>query len=679
VDFDAHKALCFVGFLFKLWRHMPFKLEKSGNGYFVVDDKGKKYSDEPLSKKRATAQMRALYANVPEAKELSKIAKKESELDLIPPQGVIDNVKLGMRLKANNIGVGTGMANVRSESLLEGEKQEPGTLYRMSVYFNRNRKTKDDDRVTWLLMGGDAGDNWTKETVKELSEIRREKMLIEELTEVFDEQEGEYETPIGPVLAEEYEPELEEMEEEFIPEMVENTGIMVAFFIPQENSIDLADSVPMPVPAYEMHITLAYLGDINDTDIDKADLLSAVGKFASNYYCVSGKTNGFGRFHGVAGGDDVIYANFDSPDIPSFRESLVNCLSNAGIQVSKDHGFVPHITLSYIGVDDETPDVHIPDMGIKFDTIFVAWGDERIPFKLMPKVVYAVKEFVNGLLGHKEKKLKKEKDGTHPPAHYLVVEEKEKPATWHLPVYTADGKLDHNRMGAAWAALHKGFRGSKYEGPKRGEAINKLVKLYEQEEMAVPVEITKEQRAMGGPVEPHMTYIVGDATPEIFVPSKSKEFDEVLEVAYKAEKEDRGMVVYKQSDGQYRWVTISSNGFRDRDGEIVSTKALEEDCDRADREKDYGPLRWWHVPGLDIGDCDFNMVHGHMLIESGTFRDPEIAERVKEEQDGLEISIGFTHPSSEPDDEGVFGKIRRFERSLVPKGRVSNRFTAVII
>ena len=132
-------------------------------------------------------------------------------------------------------------------------------------------------------------------------------------------------------------------------------------------------------------------------------------------------------------------------------------------------------------------------------------------------------------------------------------------------------------------------------------------------------------------------------------------------------------------DGKPRWTTLSSSAFRDRDREIVSTKALLNDIQRADLDGNYGPLRFWHLPGVDIGDCDFNMLHGHILIESGTFRDPIVAQSVKEQADKLEVSIGFIHPSVEPDGDGVYHTIRRFERSLVPKGRVSNRTTQLIV
>jgi hypothetical protein len=137
--------------------------------------------------------------------------------------------------------------------------------------------------------------------------------------------------------------------------------------------------------------------------------------------------------------------------------------------------------------------------------------------------------------------------------------------------------------------------------------------------------------------------------------------------------------IFKDASGRDRWVAQSSTAFQDRDKEIVSTKALADDCAFADATGSYGPLRWWHMPGLDLGDCDFNAMHGRVLIESGTFRTPAIAQKVAAAADGLEISLGFLHLPSEPDADGVFHHIRRFERSLVPRGKASNRFTAFTV
>jgi 2'-5' RNA ligase len=140
-------------------------------------------------------------------------------------------------------------------------------------------------------------------------------------------------------------------------------------------------------------------------------------------------------------------------------------------------------------------------------------------------------------------------------------------------------------------------------------------------------------------------------------------------------KDASAFSVFKDATGRWRWLMVSSSAYIDRDGEIVSTKALSDDCDRADLTQRYGPLRVWHVPGWDIGDCDFNAMHGPFLIESGTLRDeafgPPLARAAKE----LGVSLGFYHPKTQPDEEGVYHQIFRFERSILPWDSASNLFT----
>jgi len=148
--------------------------------------------------------------------------------------------------------------------------------------------------------------------------------------------------------------------------------------------------------------------------------------------------------------------------------------------------------------------------------------------------------------------------------------------------------------------------------------------------------------------------------------------------------------VFKEASGRLRWVMLSSNSFQDTDREIVSQAALERDVDRSDKERNYGPLRWWHVgnpdkvtrspgQGVDIGACDFRAMQGRVLVESGTFVNERIGEAIKQRADTLAGSIGFFHPLMQPDSEGVFTEIHTFERSLLPRGRASNQLTALTV
>ena len=146
------------------------------------------------------------------------------------------------------------------------------------------------------------------------------------------------------------------------------------------------------------------------------------------------------------------------------------------------------------------------------------------------------------------------------------------------------------------------------------------------------------------------------------------------------ERRLRGQVsVFKDLAGNWRWVLFSSTAYRDLEGEIVSRKSIMNDINRSEKDGDFGPLRWWHMPGVDIGDCDWRALHGTVLLESGTFRDPQVAKAVKANAKSLQCSIGFYHPPSEPDGEGVFHNIRTYERSLVPAGRAANPFTKLFV
>lgn len=144
--------------------------------------------------------------------------------------------------------------------------------------------------------------------------------------------------------------------------------------------------------------------------------------------------------------------------------------------------------------------------------------------------------------------------------------------------------------------------------------------------------------------------------------------------------ETKGFSVIKTEDGTYRWVAVSSSAFVDREGEIVSTKALTDDVARADKTGQRGPLLLWHVPGTDIGDCDFQAVEGRLLVESGTFHDNEFATTVRKalerSEEPLGVSIGFRHTLDQPDADGVFHRIVIHERSVCPLEVAANPFTS---
>lgn len=142
------------------------------------------------------------------------------------------------------------------------------------------------------------------------------------------------------------------------------------------------------------------------------------------------------------------------------------------------------------------------------------------------------------------------------------------------------------------------------------------------------------------------------------------------------------MKAFDQADGRTRWIAISSGGFEDRDGEVVSTAFLADAVKAADADGQRGTLDIWHIPGSDIGTCDWQAVHAGFLVESGTFDDTPAgraaAARVKEASDRYGVSIQFVFANRTPD--GVYlppGRI--VKRSILPRDAAAFPWSGVTL
>jgi hypothetical protein len=142
----------------------------------------------------------------------------------------------------------------------------------------------------------------------------------------------------------------------------------------------------------------------------------------------------------------------------------------------------------------------------------------------------------------------------------------------------------------------------------------------------------------------------------------------------------KSFAVFKDHQGQHRWIARTTTAYRDRDGEIISEAALDADSQRMMASKQFGPLRYWHIgqpdplsaacavgPGVDIGDCDYSVVIGRTRIESGTFREPSDRSEDGRGRGSPRDVAWLLPPPDQPDANGVFGAIRTFERSPVPR------------
>lgn len=119
-------------------------------------------------------------------------------------------------------------------------------------------------------------------------------------------------------------------------------GVMIALVPPKKICEKLAQEDGEPVEA--MHVTLAYMPGL---DRKKAgpELKELVEGWARTQKSLTAHIGGVGTF--VNPGEHVLWAAVDIPGGGLFRESLVETLERHGYDVANDHGWTPHVTISY--------------------------------------------------------------------------------------------------------------------------------------------------------------------------------------------------------------------------------------------------------------------------------------------------------------------------------------------
>jgi 2'-5' RNA ligase len=159
------------------------------------------------------------------------------------------------------------------------------------------------------------------------------------------------------------------------------TDAMIALMIPPEVGRQLA--LPDGLSVEDLHITLAYLGDIADLRIDSERLGAALQIWSAHRRSLSGRIAGLGRFDAPDGEPAPIIALPDIPGLPEFRQSLMHCLQSLRVEVSDTHGYTPHITLKYQDASLPMPVFEIPHLDLFFDRICLAVGKQRTFFPLL--------------------------------------------------------------------------------------------------------------------------------------------------------------------------------------------------------------------------------------------------------------------------------------------------------
>lgn len=161
-------------------------------------------------------------------------------------------------------------------------------------------------------------------------------------------------------------------------------GAMIAFLLDDTTIAALQDACE-GLAVTPDHLTLIYLvPNASDLDAQKNRLIAQLVDIASGFAPVTGTINGYGRFAGDEEEGFPLYANFDAPDLPDFYDALEDAVECCECDTrERNHGFTPHITLTYLEPDAPTPQLQLPQLQITFDRFALVWGGETITFPLL--------------------------------------------------------------------------------------------------------------------------------------------------------------------------------------------------------------------------------------------------------------------------------------------------------
>jgi len=151
-------------------------------------------------------------------------------------------------------------------------------------------------------------------------------------------------------------------------------------------------------------------------------------------------------------------------------------------------------------------------------------------------------------------------------------------------------------------------------------------------------------------------------------------------------KETNTFTVWKDTDtGQYRWIAVYSNKWRDEDNppEILASKAHQDFVDAVDKGDWPQPEAWlWHVPGTRFGVADFVAYDdlGFALASGTVDKEQEHIAEFLSTQEDLAMSHGMPVKEIERDenDPTIITRYRTIEISPLPRRAAANKYGTAI-
>lgn len=157
-------------------------------------------------------------------------------------------------------------------------------------------------------------------------------------------------------------------------------------------------------------------------------------------------------------------------------------------------------------------------------------------------------------------------------------------------------------------------------------------------------------------------------------------------MAERLDKAGKAIIMTKAADGLRLMLIVTTNAYQDREGEIVTRKALEDDTNRRWKDGRFvegDPVVYWHddpeqYPDRIIGDVVYANMHGDFLVEVAKERPTEYARKVWDFVEKGDRQWGASHGfhyRAEEKARGEYTFARKFETSLLPLSAAANGYT----
>ncbi|MBG0818767.1 2'-5' RNA ligase family protein [Planomonospora sp. ID82291] len=162
-----------------------------------------------------------------------------------------------------------------------------------------------------------------------------------------------------------------------VPADEDGPRAMVALIVPSPVAAHLAQ--PDGLDATSLHVTLAYLGQGVDAETIAA-AEQAVAEAAATMPPLTGSIGGLGMFPDRGDGIPV-WAPVDVPGLEVARQRIIDALDATGVPYSTEHGYTPHVTLTYLQPGQEPP-APLPAVDVTFSAVTIAIEDDHRDFPL---------------------------------------------------------------------------------------------------------------------------------------------------------------------------------------------------------------------------------------------------------------------------------------------------------